>query len=319
MLYLDSMTRKQLLIAVAIILLGLPALGLLSGQTNFLRGRVTTSFSKVAPEGGELMYETDMVQTEPAIGRAGGIGGNTSNLILPPQPPIYDEGFKPDVDRTVIRTAFLGIVVDDTRQAVDQVKNVADQFGGLITNTNIYEAEYTQGGTNADLTIRVPEADLDAALNQIKQLAVRVTNESISADDRTEQKVDLEAQLRNLRATEEQFLEIMGEASTVQDTLTVQRELNTVRSQIERLQAQVDNIDQAAAMSTIHVSITTQESELPFVDPDQQSIIEEIKTAARDAVRIYRNLFVGGLRLAVIGLPVIVVLAALYFFFGKKK
>jgi hypothetical protein len=302
------MTKKHLLILALVVVIGLPVLGYFDTQTGGFRQVITR---------GEVSQ--DMMGAEPAVSRLG-IGGNgSSGMVLPPDLPYYDEGFTPDVDRTIIRRANLGIVVPETRQAVDQITQLAQQAGGLVTSTNVYENGFDDGGVNADLTIRIPVDQLDSTLDQIKQLATKVTSENVTADDQTEQRVDLEAQLRNLRATEAQFLEILQDATTVQDTLTVQRELNNTRTQIERLEAQLENIEGAAAMSTISVFITTQESELPIFGPDQDSILEEVKTAFRDAVRLYRNLFVSGLKLSIVGLPVIVVIGLIYLFTRKRK
>lgn len=229
---------------------------------------------------------------------------SASGMIVDPLPPSGDEGFTEGVERTIVKNANLGLVVEDTRQTVDQVTQAVNAINGFVTSSNIYEHEYAEGAVSADMTVRVPVDQLENTMAEIKQLATKVVNESLTADDRTEQKIDLEAQLRNLRATEAQMLTIMERATEIEDVLNVQRELNSIRGQIERLEARLENLEGAAAMSTLRINITTEESELPVVNPKQPSLWQEVRIAFRDAVQFYRNLFVGGLRLAIIGLPI---------------
>lgn len=60
-------------------------------------------------------------------------------------------------------------------------------------------------------------------------MAVKVNSEKTDAQDVTKQYVDLEARIRNLRAQEAQYLEIMRSAKKVQDMLDVSEKLSEVR------------------------------------------------------------------------------------------
>ena len=134
---------------------------------------------------------------------------------------------------------------------------------------------------NATVVIRVPVQSFNEIVSQIKSVG-EVRSESINGQDVTEEFVDLEAQLKNLRATETQFLEIMKRATQIQDILAVQRELMNVRSSIESMEGRMKYLSESADYSTITVYLSSDSSSLPIVDSsDEWKLVGEIKEALR--------------------------------------
>ncbi len=160
------------------------------------------------------------------------------------------------IDRKVIKNGSLSLIVGKAEEAAEKLKGIATQFKGFINSANIYEV--ADGMKTGSVTIRLPADQFDAAVAEIKKLAIKVERENLSASDVTDQFVDLEARLRNLKAGESQFLEIMKRAVTVEETLKVQRELNSVRGQIEQVQGQLTYLSRQIDMSTITISLTSE-------------------------------------------------------------
>jgi hypothetical protein len=293
---------KKFVVAVLLFIIGVPILGMI-----FLGARRTA--------GTMMTFDGDSV----AVRQGRGVGGSvmslpatdakmmTQELAYPdmmPQ-PVPDYGYVNTPERTVVKNAYLSLLTADTRKLVSDITAVVKQVEGTVTQTNVYEID-EEGTVQAEMTLRVPEARLDEALSAIRPLATKVTSENMSADDRTEYRVDMEVQLRNLQATETKLLAIMEQAETVEETLRVQQELSRIRRQIESLEAQQANLAGAAAMASIQVSIATQESSLPIVNPQQDSVWEEIQVSARMAIELYRELFILGLRLSILAAPLLV-------------
>ena len=158
------------------------------------------------------------------------------------------------VDRKVIRNGTLSLLVKKTEEAANQIKSFAKDLGGFVDNANIYEVSDTsKGGT---VTIRVPAVKFDEAINRIKGLAIKVENEEINVQDVTDQFVDLEARLKNLKAAEEQYLAVLKQAYKVEDILKVHERLTDVRDSIERLAGRIQYLSRQVDMSSITVSLT---------------------------------------------------------------
>jgi hypothetical protein len=316
----------KVLIALAIaIVVGIPVLGLLRGF-GIIRSTQTTStsFPTVGGRAGNntMMQEMDYAMDEMMADDGEDIMIREEMMAKfdsgISQPIPANEGFTEGVERTIVKNANISMVVDDTRKTMTDIGSVTEQAGGTVTDSSVNEGQIERGIVYANMTLRVPVSKIESVLASIRQLGVRVTSENISSQDRTEQKIDLEAQLENLKTTEAQFQTIMSQAKTVEETLKVQRELSTVRGQIERLEARLENLLGDAAMSTIYVSLSTEKAELPIVEPNNRSIFQEVKIALRDALVIYRQLFVSGVRFVIIGAPILII-AGIGFWVWKKK
>lgn len=289
------MNKNTLWLSLLVMLVGIPVLGLVVGSPNRFSAPMDTLDYAEAGMAREVMEPMAMVGNDQAV----------SKMMAPT--PGYTGAIVPEVDRTVIKTAFMSAIAQDVRSTVDQIKSEVSQLNGLITSLNIYDQPAAAGSVTANLTIRIPAADLDQLMSNIGQLAEKVTHQSVDSQDVTEQKIDLAAQIRNQQAAEAQLLNLMNKAETVEETLQVQRELTSVRTTIEQLQAQIDNLAGAAQMSTLQITLTSNEVDLPITDPSQRSILDEIVLALKDGLRLYRELFVAGVRGLVIGSPLLVI------------
>ena len=132
--------------------------------------------------------------------------------------------------------------------------SIAERMGGFVQSSNIYEGSSdTKSGS---VTIRIPASRFDEAMVEIKKSAIEVQRENVDASDVTEQFVDLEARLKNLRAEEAQYQEIMKRAVTVENTLSVASRLHDVRGRIEQIEGQLQYLSRQVDMSLITISLT---------------------------------------------------------------
>jgi len=202
--------------------------------------------------------------------RTGGSGGDgsTENFYGAEAPAatqvvkesgIVDQSGKPlDTDRLVIRNATLSLVVADPAAASNQIIALAASLGGYVVTSNTYQASVDAAGNKimqASLTIRVPSAQLDAALAQLRGMAVEVRSETISGQDVTAEYTDLQSHLRNLEAAEKKLQEIMDGATKTEDVLAVYNQLVGIRDQIEQVKGQMQYYEQSAAMSAISADL----------------------------------------------------------------
>jgi hypothetical protein len=157
-----------------------------------------------------------------------------------------------NIDRMVIRTAYLTIVVDDISDAMQQINTLAETFGGYVVNSNISE-DFNR--VYAYMSFRVDSARFNDTLQALRNMAADVKSESTTGQDVTEQYTDLASRLRNLEASEAQLLELMNQAGTVTEILAVQRELTNTREDIELIKGQMQYLEQSAAMALFTVTL----------------------------------------------------------------
>lgn len=169
-------------------------------------------------------------------------------------------------ERMVIRNADLSIVVKDPETAMTEITRLAEELGGFVVSSNLYQS-YTSSGLpvpEASVTIRVPAEKLDEALEKIKADAVEVQSENQNGQDVTSQYVDLESQLKNLEAAEAQLMEIMKKAEETEDVLNVFNQLTSIRGQIESIKGQMQYFEESAALSAVTVRLVAEETIEPI-------------------------------------------------------
>ncbi|MFA6427493.1 MAG: DUF4349 domain-containing protein [Candidatus Magasanikbacteria bacterium] len=184
---------------------------------------------------------------------------NTGGASAPVKPEAQQE-------RLVIKTGSMSMVVENVRAGVKAIGDYAVQKGGFIVYSNIYKSGIAPYG---EITVRIPAKDFDQGIEDVKAMG-EVTSQSVNGQDVTEEYVDLDAQLVNLRAGEQQFLEIMKKAVKIEDILAVQTQLTYIRGQIESIQGRMKYLRQSADLSTLTVHLSTDPDVLPSVDTEDQ-------------------------------------------------
>jgi len=217
-----------------------------------------------------------------------------------------------DIDRKIVKNGDMTLEVNDITVAITGVAAVAKDLNGYVVSSN---KSGDQDITYGQISIRVPADRFDEAFDKLRQLAVNVPNESTNSQDVTEQYTDLQAQLRNLQATEAQYLEILKKAEKVEDILAVQRELSNVRGQIEQIQGRIQYLDRTSDMALINVNLQKTKP----LGGTAWSALETLKSAARGLVSFGKVLADILIWLAIFSpVWIIILLVVLYFTRWRK-
>jgi hypothetical protein len=159
---------------------------------------------------------------------------------------------EPTEERKIVKTGYLTLEVEDIAETIDKVADMAAELGGYVVSSDKHEYE---GGTSGRISIRVPSERFEEAFESLRQFAIAVPYENTEAVDVTEEYVDLEARLRNLEATEAQYLALMEKAEEVEDMLMVQKELSNVREEIERIEGRMLYLERTSDMALIEINL----------------------------------------------------------------
>lgn len=185
----------------------------------------------------------------PAATAAAGWGGSAASAPKPGLPTVVV-----NADRNLILTAKIDMRSKDPWATSDRAQAIASGLGGDVLNLSQSGSADTR---SASLTIRVPSTRFGDALQALKSLEGEIQTSGVSAQDVTDQFVDLQARLTAKQAEEQRYIAILNRANTIDEILKVDASLGNVRTQIEQLTAQINSIKQRTDFSTISMSITT--------------------------------------------------------------
>jgi hypothetical protein len=155
-------------------------------------------------------------------------------------------------DRKIVKEGSITLEVGNITETINEVAEMADELNGYVVSSYKYEYER---GVSGRIVIRVPFENFEEAFERLRQLATAVPYETTTAEDVTEEYVDLEARLSNLLATEAQYLALMEEAENVEEMLKVQKELSNVRGEIEQIEGRMKYLEQTSETSLIAVDL----------------------------------------------------------------
>lgn len=169
------------------------------------------------------------------------------------------QSYSPDIQRMIVRTGSMTLVVSDIATTLDRIAKLAEDSKGYVVSSNKWKDNGRLVGT---ITIRVPAGTYDNTMSALRGMADEVTSENTSAQDVTEEYTDLSAKLKNLVATETQLLEIMKKAEKIEDILAVQKQLTSTRDEIERTKGRMQYLEQTSETSLITVQLTQSKLEV---------------------------------------------------------
>lgn len=178
---------------------------------------------------------------------SGGAGSGTS---------LSEPATVADLDQKVIRTASINLEVANVSSALDELKAIATAHGGytgsLSAGTRYDDRKY------ATVTMRIPAGGFDAAIADAKRLGT-LLSESLSAEDVTEEYVDLQARRTALAGQLDQYTRIMERAGNVSEVLEVQAQIERVQVEIDRIDGRMKYLDNRVEYATITVSLVEPE------------------------------------------------------------
>ncbi|HXK34829.1 MAG TPA: DUF4349 domain-containing protein [Dehalococcoidia bacterium] len=202
-----------------------------------------------APAGEFTSGERDGVAVAPDVaGSAGGAGGAAAPETGGGPP---SGSLPPVLDRKIIMTATLTLAAEEVSQRFEDVANIAAGAGGFVASSSFGFRDDEQV---ASVTLRVPGTEYQRVLGELRKLG-EVRSEQATSNDVTEQFTDLESRLRNLQRTEQQYLELLGRAQTVDEVLVVQDRLGQVRGEIEQVQGRIQLLEDQVDLATITVHL----------------------------------------------------------------
>ncbi len=199
----------------------------------------------------------------------GGIVADSKAGIGMPSPSYYDQGFAPEESaRMITKTASLSAEVErgTFKEAESKLKSIIKTADALLLNENAQKYDYGDGRRSyysGTYTVKVEEGKYEAFVSQLKDIG-EVTSFSESADDITEQAVNLESELASEKERLARYKQMLSEATTVEDKIQLSDRIFNQERTIKFLEEQLKTTGERVSYSTVYVTVTEKQSE--YVD-----------------------------------------------------
>jgi len=208
----------------------------------------------------------------------------------------------PQVGPQIVQTARLRLSIahgsfDDK---VDDVHAIVDSYSGFVVNSTASQGS-DKRLVQGSLDLRIPAESYEDALARLRQLG-KVEALEESGQDVSQEFVDLNARIRQLRAVEAQLLELLQQADDVPAALAVQNQLSQVQLDLEQARGRLQYLDNRVSYATI--SLAMHEAGAVAPKGGGFSIVDAWATAGSAFLTVVGWIFIG----IAVAAPVLVLL-----------
>lgn len=154
-------------------------------------------------------------------------------------------------DRKLIKNGDLSFETNDVKKTKASVEAICKELNAYISNEN--QNNYGER-LQYNQTIRVPADQFDALMQKLEAEAVKIESKNINTQDVTEEFIDVEARLKTKKELEARYREILKQAKTVQDIVSIESQIAAVRAEIESMEGRLTYLKNQVAFSTLNVS-----------------------------------------------------------------
>lgn len=162
----------------------------------------------------------------------------------------------------MIYTAEVYAQTLDYDAAIATLRSSLAECGGYIESYNesnggsYYSGSYYEGGgrRSASYTLRIPCEKFEAFLSGLSR-DFNVIDQYLYSENVTLQYVDLEARINSLTAQQDRLMELLAEAETLEQVLTIENQLTETRAEIESLTSSLRVLADRVKYSTITLNI----------------------------------------------------------------
>jgi len=217
--------------------------------------------------------------------------------------------------RMIIKTSNLFMDVEKYDSVLETIKTSVEAAGGYIENENTgynYYNSETDNLKSGSLTIRIHSEGYQSILAQVKSMGL-VRSDSSSSDDITKNYRDTASEVENLKVTETRLREIMAQATTVADILSIENELTRIRGDINMYQKQLKDWEALVDMTTIYVQLNEVKHLEPSVEPIDDSLFSKAKDGFINTINQIKRAVEGFIIWFIASLPVLVILGIAIF------
>ena len=216
--------------------------------------------------------------------------------------------------RKLIRNANLSIETKEFDAFLASVEDQVNTLGGYIESMDTYNGSrynYSQynNSKRSNLTVRIPQKNLNLFLDAVSE-AGNVTSRSESVEDVTLTYVDMESRKKSLQTEMDRLQEFLEKAETLEDIITLEDRMATVRYQLESMESQLRTYDNMVDYSTVYMNIQEVKELTPVIE-EEETAWERLVNGFKESVKDVKDGFVEFVIWIGIHIPYIVIFVIL--------
>ncbi len=156
-----------------------------------------------------------------------------------------------NVERKLIKNASVTFETGNIGKTREEITKLCHELNGFIATEN---HDNYQDRLRYEQVIRLPEKKFDAFIERLENSGYNLKNKNISTQDVTEEFIDVEARLKTKKDLELRYRDLLKFAKTVPEMISIEGQIENVRSDIESMEGRLNYLRNQVALSTITLS-----------------------------------------------------------------
>ncbi|MCR5719931.1 MAG: DUF4349 domain-containing protein, partial [Lachnospiraceae bacterium] len=216
---------------------------------------------------------------------AGDYSGDTSSSV-------DIEETATSTNRKLIKTVDLTAETKSFDTLLDSVTSTCNSMGGYVESSNINNGSRYNDSTyfkrTAYIVLRIPQNKLQSFLDSVATNC-NIVRKNENVTDVTLSYVDLESHKKALKGEEERLLEFLSAAESIDEMITIEDRLTSIRYQLESMESQLRTYDNKIDYSTVSMQIDEVKEYKPAEPEEEPGFWEQISTGFVDSLKQVGN------------------------------
>ena len=152
--------------------------------------------------------------------------------------------------RKVIKQGEIRFETSDVNMTRHFILRTLQELNGYISKENAYDYS---NRLEHRLIIRIPADKFDLLLKNISESVDKLDSKNIDVLDVTEEYIDVEARLKTKKELQTRYVELLKQATRVDEILNIQKEIGNLQTEIETVEGRMRYLKDRIAFSTLTV------------------------------------------------------------------
>lgn len=154
------------------------------------------------------------------------------------------------VERKLIKQGDIEFETNDLGKTRNTILSAIKKYNGYLASekVNNYDSE-----KSISLEVRIPSDDFDKFLSESTKGIKDFDKKDIEVRDVTEEFLDVQARLKTKKELENRYTELLKMAHNVTEILEIEREIGTLRADIESIEGRLNYLKNQVGYSTLNI------------------------------------------------------------------
>lgn len=167
------------------------------------------------------------------------------------------------VEEKLVYRCQLDIETKNYAEDKENLMKLISEYGGIIQNSNEYDSDdywysidhvKTRGTKTLNLQVRIPSEKYKEFIGTVGTIG-KVKRNSQQVDNISYDYYNTQADIEQLKIQEQRLLEMMEQAYTIEDMITVEDRLSEVQNELSKLQTKLVGLDTDVAYSYVDIEL----------------------------------------------------------------